>query len=298
MNLKMDLQSSLRASTLQNSLPHAIVVWLRIICDFDYGYQLKRFLISFIGFGFRALHTQLQNSTTTTIPLAPHPKPAITHQKWHRRKISQVQRQVRARPLSLARPADAPTEQRQAKFELGIALTLAAWPALTLAVQQEWGGAESADKRAWLAGAVADLFASRPSTDAADVEDLLLQVLGDEFNVALEDGSEAVVAAAIIALRHDTAAGEFTRVDQLWRAWKERGGKEGVTAVRVGGAEDGDEGDEDEDDEEDGDEDGDEAEEEGDVEMGDTPAATSSSRRRTEPEVDEDGFTKVVHRRR
>ena len=46
----------------------------------------------------------------------------------------------------------------QANFEQGVAFALHLWPALTLSVQNNWGGADSADKRDWFAGAVVDLF--------------------------------------------------------------------------------------------------------------------------------------------
>jgi pre-rRNA-processing protein TSR2 len=160
-------------------------------------------------------------------------------------------------------------------------------------VQHEWGGPDSADKRAWLAGAVADLFGERPDTDADDVEELLLQALEDEFKVVLEDGSERQVAAVVVRLRRETAAGEFRGVEELWRGWRERGGEQRVSGVR-GGAEEEDEDDEqdDDDDDDDGDDDVDE-----DVEMDDAPALVSAPRR-PEPDVDDDGFTKVARRKR
>ena len=160
-------------------------------------------------------------------------------------------------------------------------------------MQHEWGGPDSADKRAWLAGAVADLFADRPATDAADVEELLLQALEDEFEVVLEDGSEREVAAAVERLRRETEAGEFGGVEALWRGWRERGGAQRVKGVSAGGAEgEGEDGDDD-DDEEDSEEEDDE-----DVEVDDAPALVSSARRLPEPEVDDDGFTKVARRKR
>ena len=44
------------------------------------------------------------------------------------------------------------------KFEQGLTLIINTWQALTLAVQNQWGGPDSSDKRDWMCGAVADLF--------------------------------------------------------------------------------------------------------------------------------------------
>jgi pre-rRNA-processing protein TSR2 len=160
-------------------------------------------------------------------------------------------------------------------------------------VQHEWGGPDSADKRAWLAGAVVDLFVEgAPAPDAADVEELLLQALEDEFEVVLEDGSEREVAAVVCRLRRETESGEFGGVEELWKGWRERGGERRVKGVSVPGAED----DEDEDGDEESDED--DADDDEDIEMDEAPALVSAPRKRPEAEVDGDGFTKVTRRQR
>lgn len=86
-------------------------------------------------------------------------------------------------------------------WELGVAYLLHSWPALTLAVTSNWGGANSSEKRDWLCGAIADMFppldqSTTSSTggdngepDDYDVEETLAQVMQDEFEVRVEDGS-------------------------------------------------------------------------------------------------------------
>jgi pre-rRNA-processing protein TSR2 len=120
---------------------------------------------------------------------------------------------------------------------------------------------------------------------------VLLQVMEDEFSSVVEDGSEQAVAAALLRSRQECLVGNFDGVRRLESQWKAaRGAK--VTSVRAGGDDQDD--DDDEDDSEDGDED-----EEGDVRMGeDDEAPQLVETRRPEPEVDEDGFTKVASRRR
>ncbi len=251
-------------------------------------------------------------------------------------------------------------EKIQAQFELGVAVTLFNWPALSLAVANKWGGPDSADKREWFAGAVCDLFApataaaaaaaaSRAGTgagnvsssgsgsgaasteqppDLEDVETMLLQVMLDEFEVNVDDDSAYEVAQQIMRLRETTAQGDFALVDELYAAWKRKGdGDAAATAQTVkfrkvekeddDDDDDDDDNDDDDDDDEDDDDDDDDDNEDSaasgsvsggsrrndgdeDVEMMDADADSSKrpSRRPAAPEVDEEGFTKVVGKKR
>jgi pre-rRNA-processing protein TSR2 len=183
-------------------------------------------------------------------------------------------------PTSHLNPTNSnPSEQCQSHFELGVALSLNLWPALSLAVSNNWGGAASQDKRDWFAGAVVELFEERPDTDLEDVETVLLQVMLDEFEVNVDDESGYDIAEQIIRLRRDVGRGNFVEVEQLKERWEKRGGQ----AIGFQRGED-EEGETDGSDDESEDEDEDE-----DVEMGDAP----TPRERPAPEVDEDGFTKV-----
>lgn len=76
-----------------------------------------------------------------------------------------------------------------AKWELGVSLVLHNWRVLTDAVGGEWGGSNSADKRDWLCGAIADMFTDREELDEYDLEDTLIHAMEDEFMVNLEDDS-------------------------------------------------------------------------------------------------------------
>ncbi|EEH05653.1 pre-rRNA processing protein TSR2 [Histoplasma capsulatum G186AR] len=225
-------------------------------------------------------------------------------------------------------------KQSSTQFDLGITLILNSWPALNLAVQSSWGGPSSSDKRDWLCGAISDLFVDRPETDAEDIEDVLIQVMNDEFDVVVDDESAGEIGRRIMEVRMETQMGDFTRVTRMWEEWKAKGGA-GATVgafrkVEVNGDDDGDdngEGAEDEDEEEEDDNESDIGDWADDVEMEDAPVAVTASRnyspqteapkrespneiRRAidgpwergkflpEPIVDEDGFTKVVSKRR
>ena len=112
----------------------------------------------------------------------------------------------------------------------------------------------------------------------------------DEFGTRVEDETEVAVAKQIMAIRKETLEGNFSTVDELQAKWEARKGKAVPTgSVRV------QEVDQDEDldsvDEESG------SDEDEDVDMTDAPALIPS-KPKPEPEVDDEGFTKVVGKRR
>lgn len=194
---------------------------------------------------------------------------------------------------------------RQSNFEQSVAFALHLWPALTLSVQNNWGGPDSADKRDWFAGAIVDLFpeftdappdpASKKKTveepDQEYVETFLLQVMVDEFEVNVDDDSGLEAAEQIMRARTQCAEGQFDEFNTLRERFANRNGKK-VDALfkKVEDAnqdtdwETDDSGDDDEDDDEDGG---------ADVQMKDAPIP----REKPAPEVDEDGFTKVTRKR-
>ena len=185
------------------------------------------------------------------------------------------------------------TEKIQSKFDLSIALTLSTWPALTLAVQNSWGGPESSEKRDWFAGAISDLIANTQDADVEYVEEFMLQVMNDEFDVNIEDGSGEEVAARIIGLRKLTLQGDFTMVDDMYRDWQQRqqnggSGKFNFKHVELEeheGETDWDSDDLDEDEDE-------------DVDMDEAPALVKAPREKLQPKVDEDGFTEVISKKK
>ncbi len=160
-------------------------------------------------------------------------------------------------------------------------------------MQNYWGGPDSSDKRDWLAGAISELFASRADTDVEDVEEVLLQVMNDEFEVNVEDGSAEDIASRIVGLRKLTLQGDFGEVDKMYEEWVERQARGGgvLKFQKVERGDDDDDTDWDSDDLGDGEDEGE------DVEMNDAPALVKVPKAKAEPQVDEDGFTKVVPRK-
>ncbi|KAL6892784.1 Pre-rRNA-processing protein TSR2 domain-containing protein [Trichoderma longibrachiatum] len=200
-----------------------------------------------------------------------------------------------------------PAATRQSNFEQAVACALHLWPALTLAVQNGWGGPDSADKRDWFAGAVVDLFpefadaqpGEAPKTtadepDMEDVETVLLQVMVDEFEVNIDDDSALEVARSIVKARSECAIGEFNEeVKKLRERFANRKGtkvdqmfKKAEDQDQDTDWESGDSGEEDDDDNG------------GDIDMDEAPPLVSVPKEKPAPEVDDDGFTKVTRKKR
>lgn len=185
-------------------------------------------------------------------------------------------------------------EKIQSKFDLAIALCLSTWSALTLAVQNSWGGPDSSEKRDWFAGAISDLISTTPDADVEYVEEFMLQIMNDEFDVNVEDGSGEEISAKIIGLRKLTLQGDFTMVDDMYSKWQERqskggGGKINFQHVTRDDNEDETDWNSDDIDEEEADD---------DVEMGEAPALLKVPKEKVQPRVDDEGFTEVVSKKR
>lgn len=99
-------------------------------------------------------------------------------------------------------------------FARGVIAVLNAWPVLRLAVQESWGGPQSAEKRTWIASTIVDAFESDP-LDEEGVEDLILDAMAEEFETEIEDGSSQLVAKDILNLWRAACAGESESVLKL-----------------------------------------------------------------------------------
>lgn len=180
-------------------------------------------------------------------------------------------------------------DKATAYFELAVSLHLWRWQALTLAVDNEWGGADSAEKRDWLAGTLADLYSPDKETDVEDVEDVVVQVMGDEFSVLLEDDSAYELAKAIDASWRDCREGKFDAIEAMKQQFESRPAavKKQRTDDDDSSSESGTDG---EIDAEAGDNDRDA------MEIDARPAEATA--RRPEPIIDDDGFELVQKGRR
>nr|XP_056723364.1 pre-rRNA-processing protein TSR2 homolog [Euleptes europaea] len=90
----------------------------------------------------------------------------------------------------------APRQEEAARglFGQGVKAVLAHWPALQIAVENGFGGAFSQEKAEWMAGAVEQYFQSNADLEPDEVDDFLAEVMNNEFDTMIEDGSLSQVS--------------------------------------------------------------------------------------------------------
>ncbi|CAG8488995.1 10207_t:CDS:2 [Ambispora leptoticha] len=119
--------------------------------------------------------------------------------------------------MSTSKSASAfPSNDSHSQFSNGVALLLHTWTALKLAVEGQWGGVDSEEKRAWLAGVVVEQFEQNgKKTYADDLESILVQVMSDEFNTLLEDDSAYQLSQDLAKLYNECIQNNYATVDAL-----------------------------------------------------------------------------------
>ncbi|GAA5811208.1 hypothetical protein MFLAVUS_004639 [Mucor flavus] len=168
-------------------------------------------------------------------------------------------------------------------FEEGVSYIFHNWTALKLAVEQDWGGVESAEKREWMIDLIVGHFDKRGSQlDIDEIEDVLAQIMTDEFNATLEDDSPYLVAKHLVLLYAQCVKGDFSEVERLREKAKLQNSFTASSCVKQGD-------DSDDDDEEDDivDDNNQQQPEEKDDDMEEVPE---------EPTVDADGW-EIVRRK-
>lgn len=115
-----------------------------------------------------------------------------------------------------------PDEKQQARFELGTSMMIYKWDALTTAVQNGWGGPDSAEKRDWVTAIIVDLFKNEKVVDAALIEETMLYAMVDEFDTNVEDGSAIPISLGIIDIYKQCLALDYSTVSELYENWLEK----------------------------------------------------------------------------
>ena len=222
---------------------------------------------------------------------------------------------------SSSHPIPPPPSPTVLLFARGVIALFDLWPALTIAVAEQWGGSESAEKKTWMASVIVDEFESRaiylpspnggiptgeavaplvdPKTateaplDLDDLGDLIHQMMSDEFDANIEDNSIDGITADILRLWKDLLQpAEGITAEKVVEALENKAGqvkRSGINASSGGGPEemdgDGDEGDW------------------TDSESGDevpqlVDSGGAKEKEKVEPVIDEDGFELVQKGRR
>ena len=192
--------------------------------------------------------------------------------------------------------------QTQVYLARALLARLAVWPVLRIAVDSSWGGPESKQKCSWMASELLNAFES-PSASSSTlspnsasnqvdedyIEEMILQMMNDEFDCIIEDGSSAEVAGDLVKLWKQAQSDGVKAIEQSMKIWEEK--ERALQGKRLQAqeikAEEEEEGDG-----ESGEEDDEEDESEGGMEV-DEPPALVDRRNKEAPVVDEDGFTLI-----
>lgn len=215
--------------------------------------------------------------------------------------VSIISKQILLYDMAQSNTNTLQPSQIPAQIDLLISLHLHLWPALTLAIQNAWGTSSpqiSADKRDWFAGAISELFSENQLRDLEDLEDVIDQVMSDEFEVVVDDGTVEETARKIWRGVARVKGGDGAEVQELMQEWERKKGN--VVNAVAGQDENQDvDSDEEEDEEWNGFGDAPSSSAQMDVDMDEAPALIDASKtKKPEPEIDEDGFTKVVGKKK
>ena len=168
------------------------------------------------------------------------------------------------------------------------------WAALRLAVEHQWGGRESPAKAAAAAEDVVSRFLhAKGCVHADEVEDFLDDLMIEQFNTEVEDGSTRLMAEEMVRMFQVIARGDRPAAD-AWMA--KMGGVRLANAVQEPGQDD--ESDDNDGNDDDDDDDMDAEDEEVDEEAVRQAAALEEEERRRKAAMEEDGFTVVQGRGR
>ncbi|KAG0300193.1 hypothetical protein BGZ98_009373 [Dissophora globulifera] len=185
----------------------------------------------------------------------------------------------------------------QVAFREGVEYLFHSWTALKLAVDGQWGGHDSDEKQAWFIDTIVDYFSQNgKKVDTFDLEDILIQIMNDEFSIMLEDQSEQHIAKILEQLFLECTHGKYDLVQTLKQDSQKVSGALKNSQSQKKAKQEGDDEDEDSSDENDDDSD-DDGEGDMDVEMGESSSSASAPARK-EPIIDEDGFETVVKKGR
>lgn len=124
-------------------------------------------------------------------------------------------------------------EKQQAKFELGVCMAVYKWEELNTAVDNSWGGANSADKRDWISGIVIDLF-DETVVDIQLIEETLLYAMVDEFDTEIDNDSALEIAALVMKFYKEAALENYTNIDIAYGKWQEKQGRSQSHKVTIG----------------------------------------------------------------
>lgn len=112
-----------------------------------------------------------------------------------------------------------PTDQQDANFELGVSMIVYSWYTLTTAVDNLWGGPQSAEKRDWISGCIVEEFENNKEIDIIYIHELLCGIMEDEFDTVIEDQSTIEIAQKIVKVYNQCKEKYFDDIKKMYSKW-------------------------------------------------------------------------------
>ncbi|XP_075594794.1 pre-rRNA-processing protein TSR2 homolog [Balearica regulorum gibbericeps] len=117
----------------------------------------------------------------------------------------------------------APGVDERGLFAQGVRAVLGGWAALQLALAHGFGGPQGPEKAAWLAGALQEFFTQNAELGEEEVEEFLAEVMDNEFDTVVEDGSLRQVSRELLSLFSRASRGDVGGVGAALGALARRG---------------------------------------------------------------------------
>ncbi|KAM6143442.1 pre-rRNA-processing protein TSR2 homolog [Erethizon dorsatum] len=124
-------------------------------------------------------------------------------------------------------------EDARALFRAGVRVALEAWPALQIAVENGFGGVHSQEKAEWLGSAVEDYFIWNADLELDEVEDFLGELMTNEFDTVVEDGSLPQVSQQLQTMFHHFQRGDGAALKEMASHITQRKCKVTATALKT-----------------------------------------------------------------
>ncbi|XP_007117835.1 pre-rRNA-processing protein TSR2 homolog isoform X1 [Physeter macrocephalus] len=116
-------------------------------------------------------------------------------------------------------------------FGVAVRAALEAWPALQIAVENGFGGVHSQEKAEWLGGAVEEYFFRNADLELDEVEDFLGELMTNEFDTVVEDGSLPQVSQQLQTMFHHFQRGDRAALKEMASLITQRKCKVRATAL-------------------------------------------------------------------
>ncbi|CAN9515287.1 unnamed protein product [Ophioblennius macclurei] len=100
-------------------------------------------------------------------------------------------------------------------FTEGVRAVLSTWPVLQIAVDNGFGGVYGEQKADWMVGVVQQYFHDNADLDQCEVEDFLSELMDQEFDTVVDDGSLPQVSLRLVQMFSQYRQGALQQLEHI-----------------------------------------------------------------------------------